>query len=130
MINYIKYTLLVLVVSLLSGCEKDHDSIFTQLDIRIVMPDTTPFKQLNVVSAKSHFKNINTYEQVEFPSISGNKAAIELRKGVYTLILEVEAEYKDGSTKLLRNADHNQTTQALTWVDGHESIVLLLKSIN
>ena len=120
----------MLALSLFSSCERDEDSIFTQLDIRIVMPDTTPFKQLNVISERSYFKNINTYEQIVFPSINGNRSAVELRKGVYTLILEVEAEYKDGSVKLLRNADYNQTIQAQTWVDGHESIVLLLKSIN
>ena len=130
MINYTKYTLLLLTLSLFSSCERMENSIFTQLDIRIVMPDGTPLKEVNVLTEKSFFKNINTYEEIQFPELNGNRAAIELRSGVYTLILEVEAQYEDGSVKLLRNADYNQTAQALTWVEDQESIVLLLKPIN
>ena len=39
-------------------------------------------------------------------------------------------DYDDGTTRLLRCADYNQITQAVTWVGERESIVLLLKSVN
>ncbi len=47
-----------------------------------------------------------------------------------TFTVEAEATYDDGTTRLLRCADYNQITQAVTWVGERESIVLLLKSVN
>lgn len=122
--------LILLVILLFVGCESSSDSIFTHLDIRVVMADNEPIDELNVVVENSYFTNINTYERIGFPPLKNNIAQIKLRKGVYTLILEVEAKYLNGNLKLLRNADYNQSTQALTWVGESESIVLLLKSVN
>lgn len=130
LIKYTKYIILLLGALLLGSCEKSSDSIFTQLGIRIIMSNSSPFEELNVIAEKSYFYNVNTYERVEFPQLDKNRATIKLRKGVYTLIIEAEVKYSNGDVKLLRNADYNQTSQALTWVKDSESIVLLLKSVN
>ena len=109
-------TLFLLSALLFSACEKD-DSIFTELSIRFVMPDS------------SYFDNINSGERVPFPAAEQNSATIRLRKGVYTFIVEADATYSTGEKKILRCTDYNQIPAAMTWVEDSESIVLLLKSI-
>lgn len=120
---------MALLSALAAGCESE-DSIFTQLSVRLVMPDTRPVDRLVIVSESSYFRNVNTDERIAFPQVVDNKAALRLRKGVYTLIVEAEATYGSNEVKLLRNADYNQNGQALTWIGENESIVLLLKTVN
>ena len=117
-------TLFLLSALLFSACEKD-DSIFTELSIRFVMPDSRPVEKLEI----SYFDNINSGERVPFPAAEQNSATIRLRKGVYTFIVEADATYSTGEKKILRCTDYNQIPAAMTWVEDSESIVLLLKSI-
>ena len=102
-------TLFLLSALLFSACEKD-DSIFTELSIRFVMPDSRPVEKLEIRTEQ-------------------NSATIRLRKGVYTIIVEADATYSTGEKKILRCTDYNQIPVAMTWVEDSESIVLLLKSI-
>lgn len=120
---------MALLSALAVGCESE-DSIFTQLSVRLVMPDTRPVDLLVIVSENSYFRNVNTDERIAFPQVVDNRAVLRLRKGVYTLIVEAEATYGSGEVRLLRNADYNQSGQALTWIGENESVVLLLKTVN
>lgn len=121
-------TLFLLSTLLFSACEKD-DSIFTELSIRFVMPDSRPVEKLEIRTDISYFDNINSGERVPFPAAEQNSATIRLRKGVYTFIVEANATYSTGEKKILRCTDYNQIPAAMTWVEDSESIVLLLKSI-
>ena len=121
-------TLFLLSALLFSACEKD-DSIFTELSIRFVMPDSRPVEKLEIRTDISYFDNINSGERVPFPAAEQNSATIRLRKGVYTFIVEADATYSTGEKKILRCTDYNQIPAAMTWVEDSESIVLLLKSI-
>ena len=121
-------TLFLLSALLFSACEKD-DSIFTELSIRFVMPDSRPVEKLEIRTDISYFDNINSGERVPFPAAEQNSATIRLRKGVYTFIVEADATYSTGEKKILRGTDYNQSPAAMTWVEDSESIVLLLKSI-
>ena len=51
-------TLFLLSALLFSACEKD-DSIFTELSIRFVMPDSRPVEKLEIRTDISYFDNIN-----------------------------------------------------------------------
>ena len=121
-------TLFLLSALLFSACEKD-DSIFTELSIRFVMPDSRPVEKLEIRTDISYFDNINSGERVPFPAAEQNSATIRLRKGVYTFIVEADATYSTREKKILRCTDYNQIPAAMTWVEDSESIVLLLKSI-
>lgn len=121
-------TLFLLSALLFSACEKD-DSIFTELSIRFVMPDSRPVEKLEIRTDISYFDNINSGERVPFPAAEQNSATIRLRKGVYTFIVEADATYSTGEKKILRCTGYNQIPAAMTWVEDSESIVLLLKSI-
>ena len=121
-------TLFLLSALLFSACEKD-DSIFTELSIRFVMPDSRPVEKLEIRTDISYFDNINSGERVPFPAAEQNSATIRLRKGVYTFIVEADATDATGEKKSLRCTDYNQIPAAMTWVEDSESIVLLLKSI-
>ena len=57
-------------------------------------------------------------------------ATLTLQKGVYTLIVEANLHYTDGTVQYVRNADHNTPSEALAWMDDRSSIVLLLKYVN
>ena len=59
-------TLFLLSALLFSACEKD-DSIFTELSIRFVMPDSRPVERLEILTDISYFYNLNTYERTAFP---------------------------------------------------------------
>lgn len=120
-------TLFLLTALLFSACEKE-DSIFTQLSIRLVMPDNRPIERLDVLTELSYFQNINTGEKVPFPAVDQNSATIWLRKGIYTIFVEADALYPTGDRKRLRCTDYNQPSQTVTWVEDTESIVLLLKT--
>lgn len=114
-----------------AGCRQlDEEGLQTEVTIRLVMPDSRPVTCLEIRDETSGFYNINTYERTTFPTPDANTATVRLRRGVYTFTVEAEATYDDGSTCLLRCADYNQITQAITWVREQESIVLLLKSVN
>ncbi len=126
----IRSILLVLSTLLFSACAKDDEGIFTRLSVRLVMPDNRPVEQLKICDTLSYFYNINTYERIAFPPVVDNNAVVTLRKGVYTLIVEADATYSPTETRRLRAADYNQTTQAVTWVEDSESLVLLLKTVN
>lgn len=127
----IRLLLPVILLSTAAGCRKlDPETLLTEVSIRMVMPDSRPVVRLEIRDAASGFYNINTYERTAFPAPDGNTVTVRLRRGVYTFTVEAEATYEDGSTSLLRCADHNQITQAVTWVRERESAVLLLKSIN
>ena len=117
-------TLFLLSALLFSACEKD-DSIFTELSIRFVMPDSRPVEKLEIRTDISYFDNINSGERVPFPAAEQNSATIRLR----TFIVEADATYSTGEKKILRCTDYNQIPAAMTWVEDSESIVLLLKSI-
>jgi hypothetical protein len=52
-------TLFLLSALLFSACEKD-DSIFTELSIRFVMPDSRPVEKLEIRTDISYFDNINS----------------------------------------------------------------------
>ena len=114
-------TLFLLSALLFSACEKD-DSIFTELSIRFVMPDSRPVEKLEIRTDISG-------ERAPLPAAEQNSATIRLRKGVYTFIVEADATYSTGEKKILRCTDYNQIPAAMTWVEDSESIVLLLKSI-
>ena len=73
-------TLFLLSALLFSACEKD-DSIFTELSIRFVMPDSRPVEKLEIRTDISYFDNINSGERVPFPAAEQNSATIRLRKG-------------------------------------------------
>ena len=55
-------TLFLLSALLFSACEKD-DSIFTELSIRFVMPDSRPVEKLEIRTDISYFDNINSGER-------------------------------------------------------------------
>ena len=55
-------TLFLLSALLFSACEKD-DSIFTELSIRFVMPDSRPVEKLEIRTDISYFDNINSGEK-------------------------------------------------------------------
>ena len=57
-------------------------------------------------------------------------ATLTLQKGVYTLIVEANLHYTDGTVQYVRNADHNTPSEALAWMDDRSAIVLLLKYVN
>ena len=60
-------TLFLFSALLFSACEKD-DSIFTELSIRFVMPDSRPVEKLEIRTDISYFDNINSGERVPFPA--------------------------------------------------------------
>ena len=66
-------TLFLLSALLFSACEKD-DSIFTELSIRFVMPDSRPVEKLEIRTDISYFDNINSGERVPFPAAEQNSA--------------------------------------------------------
>ena len=72
-------TLFLLSALLFSACEKD-DSIFTELSIRFVMPDSRPVEKLEIRTDISYFDNINSGERVPFPAAEhqGVKGSIPL----------------------------------------------------
>ena len=122
-------TLFLLSALLFSACEKD-DSIFTELSIRFVMPDSRPVERLEILTDISYFYNLNTYERTAFPETEErNRTTVRLRRGVYNFIVEARATYADGTTRRLYCADHaNDRAKAVTWVNGQESAVLLLQA--
>lgn len=109
---------LLLLFPLLSlcstACESDGRELFTQLSVRFI----------------SYCENINTKERVFFTVLDGRSATLTLQKGVYTLIVEANLHYTDGTVQYVRNADHNTPSEALAWMDDRSSIVLLLKYVN
>lgn len=119
------------LLCLLPGaCDKpDEETLLTDLSIRLVMPDSRPVLRLEIIGERSYFENINTYERTPFPAVAENRAAVHLRKGVYTFTVEAWATYGSGQRQLLRCADYNQPMQAVTWVRERESIVLLLQDV-
>ena len=100
---------LLLLFPLLSlcstACESDGRELFTQLSVRFILPDDRPV-------------------------LDGRSATLTLQKGVYTLIVEANLHYTDGTVQYVRNADHNTPSEALAWMDDRSSIVLLLKYVN
>ena len=113
---------LLLLFPLLSlcstACESDGRELFTQLSVRFILPDDRPVER------------INTKERVFFTVLDGRSATLTLQKGVYTLIVEANLHYTDGTVQYVRNADHNTPSEALAWMDDRSSIVLLLKYVN
>lgn len=112
-----------------AACEQPDEPVLTRLTVRLIMPDSRPVERIDVLSGKSYLYDINTFERLPFPAVEGNAATVQLRKGVYTLIVDAEATYADGKRSLLRNADYNQTAQALTWTQDAETVVLLMKTV-
>lgn len=113
----------------IAACEQPDEPVLTQLTVRLLMPDGRPVERIDVLADKSYLYDINTFERLPFPAVHGNVASVRLRKGVYTLFVDVEATYADGKRSLLRNADYNQTAQALTWTQDTETLVLLMKTV-
>lgn len=129
--RFIRTLLAAALLVTTAGCRKlDEEGLHTEVTIRLVMPDSRPVARLEIRDEASGFYNINTYERTVFPVPDANTATVRLRRGVYTFTVEAVATYDDGTTRLLRCADYNQITQAVTWVREQESIVLLLKSVN
>lgn len=112
-----------------AACEQPDEPMLTRLTVRLVMPDGRPVERIDVLAGKSYLYDINTFERLPFPAVEGNAATVRLRKGVYTLFVDAEATYADGRRSLLRNADYNQTAQALTWTQDAETVVLLMKTV-
>ena len=108
---------LLLLFPLLSlcstACESDGRELFTQLSVRFILPDDRPVERIELLSDISYCENINTKERVFF-----------------TLIVEANLHYTDGTVQYVRNADHNTPSEALAWMDDRSSIVLLLKYVN
>ena len=75
-------TLFLLSALLFSACEKD-DSIFTELSIRFVMPDSRPVEKLEIRTDISYFDNINSGERVPFPAAEQNSAEMCIRDRQY-----------------------------------------------
>ena len=125
---------LLLLFPLLSlcstACESDGRELFTQLSVRFILPDDRPVERVELLSDISYCENINTKERVFFTVLDGRSATLTLQKGVYTLIVEANLHYTDGTVQYVRNADHNTPSEALAWMDDRSSIVLLLKYVN
>ena len=120
-------TLCCLPLLLPAACEHpDGNELFTEVSIRLVMPDSRPVERLEILTDISYFYNLNTYERTAFPeTVARNR----LRRGSYNFIAEARATYADGTTRRLYCADHaNDRAKAVTWVNGQESAVLLLQA--
>ena len=120
---------LLLLFPLLSlcstACESDGRELFTQLSVRFILPDDRPVERLSLIHISEP-----TPERVFFTVLDGRSATLTLQKGVYTLIVEANLHYTDGTVQYVRNADHNTPSEALAWMDDRSSIVLLLKYVN
>ena len=131
MTTTMRHTIRILIISaaLLSvACEKD-DTIFTELSVRLVMPDSRPVERLGIITDYSYFENINSYEKIPFPDVEQNNATLRIRKGVYRIFIEADVTYPAGEERRVRCTDYNQTSQSVTLVGDTESLVLLLKTI-
>lgn len=117
--------LLIFAALLSAACEKD-DTIFTELSVRLVMPDSRPVERLDIVTDLSYLQNINSNEKIPVPNVERNSATLRIRKGVYRIYIEADVTYEDGTKKRARCTDYNQTSQAATLVGDTESLVLLL----
>ena len=115
---------LLLLFPLLSlcstACESDGRELFTQLSVRFILPDDRPVERIELLSDISYCENINTKERVFFTVLDGRSATLTLQKGVYTLIVEANLHYTDGTVQYVRNADHNTPSEA-GWTTGVRS---------
>ena len=125
---------LLLLFPLLSlcstACESDGRELITQLSVRIIQPDDRPVEHNALLSDISYCEHITPQERVFFTVLDGRSATLTLQKGVYTLIVEANLHYTDGTVQYVRNFDHITPSVALAWMDDRSSIVLLLKYVN
>lgn len=113
-----------------TACEEGTDEeLFTQLTVRLVMPDSRKAERFEALADISYLENLNTKERVYFPAFDANSVQIILQKGVYTLILEGYVCYADGSREYVRNADYNEPAKAQVWMDDRHSLALLLQYV-
>lgn len=125
-----RFLLLLLTLPFVTACETGTDEeLFTQLSVRLVLPDNRAFERIDVVADTSYFKNLNTQEKFPFPEVEGRSATAVLPKGVYTLMLNANVRYADSSLSLVRVDDYNTQENAVAWMNDESSIVLLLKFV-
>ena len=133
--NVLKYKAAVLAVCMLTSAGSarlDEESVFTEVDIELVLPDGRNAVLLTVEGDEnvSFFRNLNTKENYAYPRFVNCRGSMRVQKGVYLLGFDALADFGDGTVRRVRSASHRQLADAVYLIGDKETLVLKLTYLN
>ena len=126
----LRFIILCAMALFASACERDYDDreLFSQVRVVMELPNGEECESA-VAMESSFITEYNTHERYAFGGFKGNVAGLTLRKGIYTMLLDVTLYFPDGTIRLARNADHTQPATAIKVLDDEQEIRLKMSYI-
>lgn len=128
----LKIILAIAALFVATSCEHEFDSKIMMSQIRIIMewPEgTLPYESVFTLES-SFIQEYNSQERYAFGTFNSNTTVVTMRKGVYTLLLDVSLYYPDGSVRIARNADYTQPNTAIKILEDTEELRLKMSFMN
>lgn len=128
----LKIIFAITVLLVATSCEHEFDSNNIMSQVRIIMewPDgALPYESVFTLES-SFIQEYNTQEKYAFGTFNSNTTVVTMRKGVYTLLLDVSLYYPDGSVRTARNADYTQPNTTIKILEETEELRLKMSFMN
>lgn len=127
----VKIIFAAIALMVTTACEHEYDSQNLISEVRIIMEWPEGAAHESAFALESSFiQEYNTQEKYAFGAFDSNTTVITVRKGIYTLLLDVSLYYPDGSVRTARNADHTQPNTAVKILKDNEEIRLKMTYMN